>query len=373
MHRLLAAFLAITAIIVLGRVFSLGYYPDFSSYYYSPQAMLSHANPYLGGENFFTPFVYPPFVLLFFLPLSFLPFITAEYLWTGISFLCLFLSLMLLGKMKGKAISWTGFVLLASIVCITYFPLKFSLGMGQINILVLLCLVSSIYFLQKKNQNLAGVFLGMSLLLKLFPVLLLFYFLIKKQFRIFLITLLTVVGGIIITMLVFGTQIHGYFFHTVLPDLLGSWKGDYYNQSLAGVLMRQIPDVFLRVILLRIFSIILALITLGVIVYNKKKNMQTLEIGFLITVSLLVNTFSWQHHFVWLLIPFFFVFTYIKEQYLSWRYFVLLGISFTLVAVNIPHPNTVPILFFQSHVFFGALFLWILTLWLLVRKVRPMS
>ena len=154
----------------------------------------------------------------------------------------------------------------------------------------------------------------------------------------------------------------------VIPDLLQSpWKGDYYNQSLSGVLMRHVEDVGLRSIAKNVISASMMLITLFFIWLNRKKSNQLLSISTLLVVSLLISSVSWQHHFVWLLIPLITTFAVVSRKKLQKVYYILLMLSYLLTAYNIKNISHVHLIF-HSHVFYGALLLWILNLHLLNRS-----
>jgi hypothetical protein len=100
---------------------------------------------------------------------------------------------------------------------------------------------------------------------------------------------------------------------------------------------------------------------------SKKAAAVNLTFSLLITLSLLINNFSWQHHFVWLLFPFITIFYFMKDKKLSWYYYLVLGISFFLVGFNLKSPNLLPVILI-SHVFYGALMLWGLNLYLLAKR-----
>ena len=96
---------------------------------------------------------------------------------------------------------------------------------------------------------------------------------------------------------------------------------------------------------------------------NKQKDFLTtsLKFGTLITANLIVNTFSWQHHFVWLIVPFYasvFMCLKLKKKFL---YLLILFVSYFLISINFPNPEILPVIF-QSHVFLGTLILFIIQL-----------
>src|SRR3989344_4005410 len=302
---------------ILLRVFLLDFYPDFSVYYSAVKVALSGGNPYSNDLSLFAPFMYPPQILFIFIPFLYIPYIVAEKLWLFMSFVFLFLSLIFLFKINKQKLLTPQSIFLCSLVFLS-FPLKFTLGMGQINVMILLFSVLFIYFLHKDKDYIAGILLGLSISLKLFPA-------------------------------------------------LGSpWDGGYYNQALSGTITKLTgsPNQLFQFIV----SSILIIISAWVILSKKKKthSMISMDIGMIITLSLLINNFSLQHHFVWLLIPFLTIFYYLKKNKYQWHYYVLLGISSFLVSINLRFPSLYPPLI-KSHVFFGAFILWFINIYLLLK------
>lgn len=86
-----------------------------------------------------------------------------------------------------------------------------------------------------------------------------------------------------------------------------------------------------------------------------------MEIGAIITLSVLINNFSWQHHFVFLFLPFlitvYTIHTAKQKQKSKTKLFTLLCISYLLIANNLPNPLIVPAIL-RSHVFYGGVLLW---------------
>lgn len=356
------------------RALFLGFYPDFSGYYYGSKYLFSGLNPYLGGGSLYTQYVYPPVVLILFFPFTLFNFQTAEIAWTILNFILLFASLFYLSKIFSINFFSKTNLLLMSLVFIS-FPTKFTLGMGQINILVLWLMVYGIWLMKKRKEFLSGIFLGVSLVIKLFPILLPVYFLLNFNKKILLGMFVSFIAPVLLVLFFIPQKIYLNFVFQTFPTLITSWKLDYYNQALSGVIGRSFGTGSFSTSLKIILSSIVVFITFFAILKNRQKDFvsTSLKIGTIITASLLINTFSWQHHFIWLIIPFYASFCYLrasatsmfaKQKKLKVWYFVILGISYILISMNFSDPKVLPILF-QSHVFFGTLILLFLSLKLL--------
>ncbi|HSW96490.1 MAG TPA: glycosyltransferase family 87 protein [Candidatus Saccharimonadales bacterium] len=347
------------------------YYPDFSSYYYGARTVLHGGNPYLGGKNFFGSFLYPPFALLVFLPFTFISFFIAEKVFVVLSLLCLFLAIILLFKLFKISVLSTVSLFLLTLV-FNFFPEKFTLGMGQINNVVLLLMSLFVYFYIKKREYLAGIVLALAIMLKLSPVILIFFLLIDKRWKLLIATCVALAIMILSIAIFINPANNIYFLKTALPELLASWKGDYYNQALSGFLQRAVPNIFIRQFSRIFLGILLLLTSLFSIwkYHSKNDNSRLLSLSILMTISLIINSFSWQHHFVWLLIPYLITLMQVKKTHLSIRFYLLLSISFFLVAINVKNPATIPTIL-QSHVLYGTLLLYGLEIYLLILSAKP--
>jgi hypothetical protein len=125
-------------LVSLAYIFKILFFPsyfDFRYYYNSLQALIHGGNPYITSK--FPLFYYPPAAILLLLPFVILPLIISEKIYIFFSFLCLFLSIKMLFKIFQIPIrSWLSLFLM--ILIFNFFPLKFTLVMGQINTVIFL-------------------------------------------------------------------------------------------------------------------------------------------------------------------------------------------------------------------------------------------
>lgn len=344
-------------VVVVYRASLLGYYPDFAVYYNSVKTVFSGGNPYILIPHNITPFIYPPIDLLLFTPLSVLPLEISSKIWLLVSAGALLLSLLLLFKLLAVRInSLTASIIVA--LSFLSFPTRFTFGMGQINTIILLILVLGIHFYIQKNKRLSGILFGLNISLKLFSPLFLLYFLIKKDWKVITIFLGAILLAALIPLLVIPHNVLFTFYSNTLPSLLSSTKADYYNQSLNGFLLRQIAENNTENALKFIITGILVVTSFWTLIrkHSQKALPLLLDFGLLTTLSLLINPFSWQHHFVLLVVAFVPTFVYLKKHKKT-KSLIFLFISYILISINLPNPNLYPVLV-QSHVLYGALLLW---------------
>jgi len=363
--------LCLLSFVFLLKVLFLGLYPDFNAYYHVSKYFLEGVNYYAHPELLSISYSYPPIDLLLFVPFTFFPFQSAEIFWTILNILLLITSLYYLTKIFSEKFFSKLNMLFMSFVFIS-FPTKFTLGMGQLNIFVLTILIIGFWNLIKKRNLLSGVLIGAALSVKFSPILLPIYFLLKFNKKVIVGILVFALLNIILILLFVPIQITQYYFERIIPDfLLSSWKLDYYNQSFAGVIGRSFGTEYYSSMFKNIVSLVACGACLSVIYKNKKKDILTtmLSIGVIMTISILFNTFSWQHHFVWLIVPFYATIFYLKKIKAKNNYYLLIAISYLLVSINFPNPNILPI-FFQSHVFYGGIILLFVDLYLLKKATK---
>lgn len=361
--RIVIIILFITSLIYLIKPLFIGYYPDFSMHYFGTKALLQNISPYAGGEHFFIPHVYPPFTSIFFIPLIIFTYNTAELIWVGCSIVMYLVSIFLLFSLFNRNIFGTLELFIFTLINATFFPLKFTFGMGQVNTFVLLCICLFLYFTQnKKNSFFAGNVIAFSLAMKLFPILLIPYLLFIKKWKIFFSFVVTFAFLLVLSLFFFGFEIHKYFITNVLPSLTGGWKDYYYNQSIGGFISVMVFDQSRRELLYKLLASFILIPT--VIVVIKKKSNFLYCTSIILIVSLLVNKFSWQHHFV-LILPSLFILIF-SEKSRTIRIFT--GIAYGLLAFNFKNPNAIhPLL--QFHVMYGACIIYGLTLYRLLVSV----
>jgi hypothetical protein len=163
-----------------------------------------------------------------------------------------------------------------------------------------------------------------------------------------------------------------YFYQHFLITLIDGWKTDYYNQSLTGLVGRSLPRSLFSKALIDLVSLIFILISCLVVFKSRKnKALVNMEFGLLITLNLIVNNFSWQHHFVFLIFPFLATLFYIQKLKNKFRFLFLILISYILISFNLKDPHAVPVLL-QSHVLYGAILLWALEVYLIWKDSGPL-
>jgi alpha-1,2-mannosyltransferase len=274
------------------------------------EVYLSYTRHFLQGGHPYQQTIslnYPPSSLLLFAPFTLLPSSWIAILFTVLSMISLFICIWLMCLILKK--NRTFFLLIATLL-IQFFPTKFTLGMGQINLIVLLFVISGLYADRKGKQVLGGSLIGLGSALKLSPLSLLLYFLIRRRWKALLATFITFLLLNGIPHLFDSTSIV-YFTHQ-LPSLLSSVNNasSLYDQSLKAFLIRLDSGMILfhgsHTPPYIAFLLIGTLLLWGVWQYHKKTHIwhsvfvsDNLFVPSLILAGVTIgNSFAWQHHFV---------------------------------------------------------------------------
>lgn len=334
---------------------------DFVNVYYpSIQDIMHGRNLY---DNPATDVNYPPTTFLFLFPFGLIPIAIAQKIWTILSFSALSGSIFVILKAVTKKFSLLAFLLIYSFAVLS-FPVKFTLGMGQINIFLLLLISLCFLFYQRKQLYIAGILLGIASSIKLIPLILLLFFLRKKAFGVVGATVITFVVIGILGILLFGEGLTRQYFFEVLPNIPTVGNSVYYNQAFTGLLARMtVVNDTARIINYLLLGVLLFI---GFILTKPKAQnalRELMEYGIFITVILIGGGLAWQHHFVLLIIPYSALFLSIlakKEKLLL--PLLLLFLSYLLVAFNIKNPEAFLGIsrIVLSHVLYGVLVLYAL-------------
>ena len=201
---------------------------DFATYYYAAEVVLDGQDPYdrraLGqasradrtrGSVF--PFLYPPTFLLALLPLTALSLKSAYLLWFWLGEAALALSAVALARWLGRRETEVTVAVVGLIALATAFPNN--LLMGQANLPVLALTLCALWQADRGRAFLAGPLLGVAIALKLSPVLVLGWWLVRGRFREVATALATVLVLLGISVLVFGPGALLTFATEVVPSL----------------------------------------------------------------------------------------------------------------------------------------------------------
>ncbi len=200
---------------------------DFYDVELQTQEMLARGLPL--NESFY---IYPPLLAISFLPLTALPMQTAAQFWFLIN-LCLYgVSLLVIARALELG-RLTRMLPLLWILAFLFPPALFTLYKGQVNIVILLLLVTTYWLYRKGLQTMAGLALGLAVMIKIIPVCLLPYFLWKRKCLLSLAAIGIIAIISILGLMIVGPTPHKTYLTEVLPSLAQP-RPNPANQSLGG-------------------------------------------------------------------------------------------------------------------------------------------
>jgi Glycosyltransferase family 87/WD40-like Beta Propeller Repeat len=176
-----------------------------------------------------------PFSTLAMWPLVSLPPLQAKHVWLVFNLAVLLLLAFLLKDISGLSLLQIGCIIGLS------FPLHRNLLYGQYYVLLLALLTAACWFAQRGRNYAAGALVGLGAALKIFPILLVLYFLRKKNWAALAACLLTGLVSALSSVAVFGWSMHRTYLSQVLPWTLRGEGLDPYNltsSSLSSLLHR---------------------------------------------------------------------------------------------------------------------------------------
>lgn len=344
---------------------------DFEVFYLAGKQMQALDNPYLkmGNDIVRNP---PPLILIFML-LTFFPILIAQVLWFVFSIFAFLIGSYFLFKIFAWDKNWKIWLFYLSSVFL-FFPFRYNLGSGQVNNFLFLFLCLTFYFYKQKKHIFSGIFLALSIVLKITPLFLFVPLVVKKESEAIKWTILS-----IILIFLFALPFGGFKTYQNYLSIPGSFfdlgLSVYTNQSLIGFLARVSTFYQLNLMIYLLVLISSLVIFLRKIVKLPSSLYNSLIIWNISILYLLIFApFAWQYHFVIIIFPLIATFYILNKNKYSNLYYFILFLSYILIGMNIKNPSGVlqmKILgsFILSHVFWGSVLLIFLN-YSLIKKIK---
>ncbi len=297
---------------------------DFGSYYESAYAMRIHIDPYtsdltalgnrLGVETgSLIHSAYTPPFLLFFQIFTFLPPTLAYWIWTTLNLSLLLIAVYLLVKNRPGISPRIGLLLAA--MTFTFEPVQFNFYWGQTQVIVLFLLVLAMRAMEVRRDGLAGLALATAGLLRAYPLLLLFYLLVRGKRRVFVSAIAGVLGGIVITLVAFGfsrcisfrngaawaTQMDVTRFAGIDMSV-GAFTTRVFWKLFGGNLSPQLSLV--RFLVTSVLTLLMVYTAVRLTPGPDQEDRDWRAFSLWIVTAIIVAPISWPHYEVLLLIPF---------------------------------------------------------------------
>lgn len=279
---------------------------DFGVYYDSGRALLNGVSPYAVSAHQYSPFPfqYPPIFAFLMLPLAILPYAYACPIWYLLSAVALLAGLLftnqLLGALRPSAQSQVGRLALLVILAVGFYPVWVDAKLGQVGALVF-CLVSgSILALQRSHTRLGGILLGVALVLKPIPALLVPFAWLIGQRR-YALGAVMVYSAIQALAFMLAPQLTWAYVRDVVPVIR-----DHVADANLSLIRLALPldDPFgVQTLLVWMGAGVLVLVPFVLIHQTDRVPVRMLACGMLICAGACALPMVQSHYLVWLLLP----------------------------------------------------------------------
>lgn len=322
---------------------------------------------------------YPVFWYLMIVPLTYFSWDMAFYIWLSINQILLALIICLLYKyFSVKLFSVEGIGTL--FIILNFYPLWYNMMEGQCNVLLFLLIIGGLWSFKKDKVWLAGLLFGIATGIKLVPAFLIFFFLLRGRWKLVIWSGVGFIATILISVIGAGSDIVISYFTTQLPKYGGVPRPEPFNQSINGFVSRLFTcsdasnGWFNKPALANNISTALSLIVVGLtIFFTRKKSLPfsdkwNLDFGIFLTASMLVSSWTMEHHFVSLYFVWLLMFTgFTRKDNIPIRVMMILSALFVLLAVDIPYQsanfNSGMFILVKSFKFYLILLLWTTLIW----------
>ncbi len=257
---------------------------------------------------------YPPFVAFCFIPFALMPFKPALLLFSIAGMLALGTGVWAFFADEERT-TRRDFTVAGLLITFSFFPVYYSLYLGQVNALLFLCLALVLYFSRRGRPWWAGFFIALAVLIKIYPAVFMVFFAVKRQFKpvVAAMAFMIVLGAV--SLIVCHPSMYVSYISQVLPRQ--SEGGAFYrNQGLSGLCARLLSsNDYVKALtnspaLARGLGVVAGVFVLVGALYVAARRgggrlTGDLEFGLCLVATLLALPKSWEHYAVLLLFAYF--------------------------------------------------------------------
>jgi len=256
---------------------------------------------------------YPPFVAFCFIPFALLPFKPALLLFSVTGMLALAAGVWAFFADEER-VTRRDFTVAGLLITFSFFPVYYSLYLGQVNALLFLCAALVLYFSRRGRPGWAGFFIALAALIKIYPAVFMLFFAVKRQFKpvVAAIVSMIVLGAVSLT--VCHPSLYVSYVSQVLPRQ--SEGGAFYrNQGLSGLFARLLSsNDYVNALtnspalargLGALAGVFVLVAALYVVARRGGGRLTDMEFGLCLVATLLALPKSWEHYAVLLLFAYF--------------------------------------------------------------------
>lgn len=227
------------------------------------------------------------------------------------------------------------------LIVFNFRPLADTIAFGQIDLVLLFVLTAALWALREGRDGLAGALVALGALFKLYPVVLLAFFVLKRRWA--------GLWGFALGMLLFngmavavmGWEMHRVYLFDVLPKI-GGTTAWIENQTLSGFIARLAASPMSATIFqdqtLRLLgtalsaTVALVVCALALIPTDRRSPAFALQYGLFLLLMVLCVPAAWMHYETLLVVPFAALLLHLQGRQAPLGRLLALGLSFALIA-----------------------------------------
>ena len=294
-------------------------------------------------------YLYPPTLALFIQPALLVSPYVASLIWLGLNVGILIVGVGLLlwqSNIRDHRMR-VGLLLLPMV----FTPNLMALYLGQVNVLVFVLIALAYLAFVRRRPNISGVLLAMSAWIKLWPIVLIAYFVWKREWKV---VSGAIFGLLLIGMLTFafvGAEQTTSFFTDRLPEISQGTQPDldHLNQSIPGIFSKMFAPSSEYVIPLmqsptlaqqgsRVAVLLLIVITIILCSWPitlKDREQFSTEFTLVVIAAMLITGRLFESNLILLLPAYFFIAEQLQQEHIiSWRSFALPIASVMLIDMH---------------------------------------
>ncbi|MUM18640.1 DUF2029 domain-containing protein [Mycobacterium sp. CBMA271] len=240
-------------------------------------------------------FTYTPFAALVFTPLAFITDFTAQVLalivFPALLIYSVWRMLTWLG-VSAKAGMWGLLALLVGLVSWLE-PVRLSIQLGQINLLILALVVTDM--LAPKRWKLAGIGIGIVAGIKLTPMIFIVFLFVVGRIRAAVVATATLIATIGLGFVFLPSASHYYWVERAFEKISRITRDPTASTSLSGLFLRLDLSAGTATVL----SALVLVASLAIAAMAYRRGQLLLAISIVGMASAAASPFSWSHHWVW--------------------------------------------------------------------------
>jgi len=254
-----------------------------------------------------------PTLLLFLEPLTKLSLERAYWLWTMLNVICLAVAMFLLLRPSVSGLSTPTAWSLAALGLL-YLPVSVQFEYAQTQIVILMLLAAAMRSMTRSHEPVAGFILATAGLLRGFPLLLIGYLFVRREWRTFWYSVVGLVIGVVLTWGMVGApclsfaRAAGWAMERVYLQIPNNFAVGavvsrlFWNSS--GFFLGEQFDIVRKIAMVVAYAVILGF-TIRATLATHGKDRDWRAFSLWVISCILLSPIAWLHYFVLLIIPYF--------------------------------------------------------------------